>query len=98
MTAVEEALDKGIMTGIEADVLLLDPNKEDITLYGVPIASSTITTIEMTAGIQDFEVPPDCLPGDPELHQEHPVEIETDVLTADNLVILPENVWRRMLQ
>ena len=39
-------------------------------------------------------VPPDFLQGDPELHQDHPVEIEKDVLTADNLAILPENVLR----
>ena len=39
-------------------------------------------------------VHPDFLQGDPELHQDYPVEIETDVLAADNLVIWPWNVLR----
>ena len=52
----------------------------------------------MTAGSQDLKVPPEFLPGDPELYQDYPVEIEADLLAADILVIFPENVPRRTLQ
>ena len=55
-------------------------------------------TIEMTVGSRDLEVLPHILPGYPELQQDHPVEIETDIIAAGNLVILPENVMRRTLQ
>ena len=73
MTVVEEAIEKGLMTGIEEDILLLDPNSEDIILHKVLIASKTITTIDMTVGSRDLEVTPDFLSGDPELYQDHPV-------------------------
>ena len=65
---VEEAIDKDLMTGIEEDFLLLDPNPDNIMLHEVPITSRTITTIEMIVGSRDLEVPPDFLPGDQELH------------------------------
>ena len=57
-------------------------------LKNIPSASKTITTIEMTTDTQDLEVPPAFLPGDPELH---PLEMETDVLAAENLVTMPEH-------
>ena len=95
MTAVEEAIDKGLMTGTEEDILLLDPKPKDIILHKFPIAGKTITTIGVTTGTQDLEVFPDFLQGDPEFHPDHPVEIETDVYIADNQVILPENVLRK---
>ena len=60
MTVVEEAIDKGVMSGLEEDILPLDQNPEDI-LHKIPISSKTITTIEMRAGSQDLEIPPDFL-------------------------------------
>ena len=98
ITVVEEAIDKGLMTGIDEDILLLDPNPEDIILHKVPIISKTITTIGITIGSRDLEVPLDFLPGDPNLLQYHPVEMETDVLAADNLAILLKYILRRTLQ
>ena len=88
-------MDKGLMTEIVEDILLLDPNPEDIILQEVPIAGKTITTMEVTAGSPHLEVPSDLLPGGPELHLGHPVGIMTDDLAASNLVILLENVLRK---
>ena len=68
ITVVEEAIDKGLMTGMEEDILLLDQTPGDIMLHEVLITSKTITTIEITAGSQDLEAPLEFLLGDPELH------------------------------
>ena len=79
MTVVEKAIDKGLMTRMEEGILLLDPNPDDIILHEAPITSKTIRAIEMTVGSRYLEVPIDFLLGDPELHQDHPAEIKTDV-------------------
>ena len=55
MTLVEEVIDNNLMTGIEEDILLLDPNPEDIILQEVPVTGRTITTIEVTAGSPDLK-------------------------------------------
>ena len=62
MAAVGEAIGKGLMTGIEEDIVLLCPNPEDVILQKVPITGKTIKMIEVTAGSQDLEVHPDFLP------------------------------------
>ena len=87
MTVVKEAIHKGLMTGIDEDILQLDPNQEYIILHKIPIAGKTITTIKVAAGSQDLKVHPDILPGDPDLHPDQPVEIKTDILVTDDLVI-----------
>ena len=71
MAVVEEVIDKGLMTWIEEDILLLDPNPEDIIFQEVPITGKTIATIEVTAGSPDLKVNPDLLPGHPVLHLGH---------------------------
>ena len=97
MTVAEEALDKGLMTGIEEDILLLDSHPEDIKLQEVTIAGKTITNIQVTVGIPDLEVNTYLLPGSPELHLGHPVGTMTNILATDNLVIFPENVLLKTL-
>ena len=62
MTGIEEAIYKGLMTGIEENILLLDPNPEDIILHEVSIAGRTITTILKRASSQDLEVHPGFFP------------------------------------
>ena len=59
MIVVEEVIDKGLMTGIEEDVLLLDLNPGDIILLEVLITATTITTTEVIAGNPNLEVHPD---------------------------------------
>ena len=49
MTEAEEIIDKGIMTGIEEDICLLDPNPEGIILQEAPITGRIINIIELTA-------------------------------------------------
>ena len=97
MTVVEEVIDKGLMTGIEENILLSDPNTEDTILKEVPFTGKTITAVEVTIGSPDLEVHADLLPGSLELHLDHPVGIMTDILASGNLVILPENVLRKTL-
>ena len=81
----------------EDDMLLLDPNPEDIIFQEHHIESKTIIFIELPVDSPDFEVHPYPLLQGPELHQSHPVGIMTNALPADNLVILPENVMTRTL-
>ena len=61
MTVLKEVRDKGLMTRVEEDILLLKPNPEYIIFQEVPITGKTITTIEVTAGSPDLEVHPDLL-------------------------------------
>ena len=68
MTEVGEVIDKGQMTGIEEDIILLDPGPKDMILHEVPITGKTIITIKVTEGIPDLKVYPDLLPGSQELH------------------------------
>ena len=97
MTAVEEVIDKGLMTGIEEDSLLLDPNPEEIILHKVPINSKKIMTMEVRASSSDLEVHPDLLPGGLELHLGHPIGIMTDVLATGDVAIFPVSVLRKTL-
>ena len=53
MTVVKEAIDKGLMTGPEGDILLLDQHPECTALQEVPTTGKLITTIEVTVGIPD---------------------------------------------
>ena len=97
MPVVEKVIDKVLMTGIIEDILLPDPNPEDKILQEVPITDRTTTIIEATTGSSGLQVYPNLLIGGPELHPGPPVGIITDVLSAGNFVILPENVLRKML-
>ena len=76
MTKAGEIIDKGLMTGLEDDILLLDPNPQDVTLQEVPIAGRTIIIIEVTS--PEVAAHPDPLLGGPELHIGHQVETMTD--------------------
>ena len=73
MTEEVETTDQGLLTGIEKDTLLLDPNPEDIILLEVPITGKTITPIEVKANSPDSEDHPISLPGGLDLHPDHSV-------------------------
>ena len=66
------------MTGVEEDILLLDPNQEIIILQEVPITCKTITHIEVIVNRTEVAANPDPLPGGLELHQGHPVGTNTN--------------------
>ena len=60
-------MDQGLLRRIEKDILLLDPNAEDMMLQDAPIAGRIIKVIEVTADSPDSEDHSDPLPGGPEL-------------------------------
>ena len=65
MIEAEEIIDRGIMTGIEDTIHLLDLNPEDIILIEGPIAGKMFIIIEVTADSPEVEAYPDPLPGGP---------------------------------
>ena len=57
----------------------------NIVIQEDPIEEKTILCIEGTAGSPHSEAHPDLPPGDPELHQDHPIGTMTKALPADSL-------------
>ena len=82
MTEAEKLIYRGLMTGIEEDILLLDPNPEDITVQRFSITSRTIRIIEVTADSPAVTAHLDALLKGPELHVGHPLGTMTDALAG----------------
>ena len=71
MIEEDEIIDRGLMTGIEEDFLLLDSNPKDIILQEVLITGKTNTLTEVTAKSLEFKAHPYPLLEDQQLHLGH---------------------------